>query len=105
MHHNLTVAGIRKLLDENDKAVFRGVVAIYKEQTRDEQQAWATKHANGVGYSASDAKKMTSYAKDLLAGRQLNEAETADCRRVIKKYARQLQVIAFANLVNEKVFS
>jgi hypothetical protein len=46
-----TVESIRTLLNKNDKAVERGLVAIYNRQTLDEKLDKYTKHRNGVGFS------------------------------------------------------
>ena len=94
-----TIEGIRKLLEVNDRAVERAVVAIYREQTRDEQRSRTAKHNNGVGFNAADATLLSEYAERLLNGRRLYHFELAECRIRISKYARQLHTIAVARAV------
>ena len=85
---------IKELLDTNDRAVYRGIVAIYKLQTEEEKSCETTRVSNGVGFSAFDAEFMTSLAKDILSGRGLSPKQLAIGRNKIKRYARQLADIA-----------
>lgn len=85
---------IKDLLLTNDKAVQRGVVAIYKRQTEAEQATQATREHNGVGYSGVHAEIMSSFAQRLLRGLSLSEKQLACARKIIVRYAGQLMEIA-----------
>lgn len=89
-----TVKEIQTMLEENPKAVVRGVVAIYELQTESEQSMGATVENNGRGYNMYDAEIMTSFADQILAGRTLTARQFDVAKRRIRKYARQLTKIA-----------
>ncbi len=85
----------------------RGVLAVYRNQTADEQQAGATVHENGKGFSGADSRFMSAMAKvvldyyakaDLRAKkpRALSQAQADCCLRSMVKYAGQLLEIARA---------
>lgn len=85
---------IQRLIAENDKAVFRGILAIHARQTASEQSAEATIESNGVGFNYADARLGGYYADYLkrrgcLTGHHLDKA-----RRMLMKYWRQLAEIA-----------
>lgn len=85
---------IQRLIAENDKAVFRGILAIHARQTASEQSAEATIESNGVGFNYADARLGGYYADYLkrrgcLTGHHLEKA-----RRMLTKYWRQLAEIA-----------
>lgn len=89
-----TETEIEQLLNNSDKAVIRGVIAIYERQTAEEQNIGDTKVLNGIGFNGADAKFLSycaTYAKNkgTLSGEFLNKARTR-----IKKYRRQLTDIA-----------
>lgn len=100
-----TKEALRELLEKNDAAVWRGLLAIFKEQTADEQATGATRWQNGFGFSAFDAEILTSFAQQVvkwqstapdqrkfnspLSPKQLNLA-----RKKMLRYAGQLVKIA-----------
>lgn len=97
-----TPEAIKSLLDRNDLAVERAVVAIYRRQTDDEQVAYETKHHNGVGFASCHASLGTYYAKWILGGRHLTGQHVDRARRMVRHYARQLhQIILSATQTNE----
>jgi hypothetical protein len=83
------------MLDVNDRAVTRAVIAIYQRQTPSEQAVKDTKESNNIGFNSADARLLSYYAeyainnKCLLSGKHLTQA-----RNKIKKYWRQLLSIA-----------
>ena len=85
---------IKEMLNTNDKWLCRGIIAIYNKQTADEKEAETTKHSNGVGFSGCDAEILSSFAKQLLAGRSLSNKQREISRKKIVKYAKQLATIA-----------
>jgi hypothetical protein len=92
--HKHSRTSILCLLHNNDKAVLRGIVALYDYQTADEQATWHTTHANGVGFNGADSRKMSRYAKALLDGHTLRPWQMTDARQRLLKYATQLARIA-----------
>lgn len=93
---------IHNLLDKNPKAVMRALVAIYNLQTADEQASHTTSHANSVGFSAFDAEFCTDMAQKALKGWNFSEKQLAVTRNKMKRYHRQLVMIA--NEVERKKF-
>lgn len=89
---------IRTLLNTNDKAVARAILALYSRQTADEQQSENTKHQNNIGFNAFDSKIMSSFAKTLHTKKILSEKQIACSRKLLQKYAGQL-----ASIANEKM--
>lgn len=95
---------IAKLIDTNDQAVYRGLVAIYERQTADEQNTEDTKHQNGVGFNGRDAKFGTSLAKQVIAFNEgkstyrypLSRTQLESGRKLLRKYAGQLAKVANA---------
>lgn len=57
---------IDALLRRSDKAVMRAIIRIFEFQTQDEQKSTQTKHENGRGFTAADAKAGTLFAQYLL---------------------------------------
>lgn len=85
---------IVELLERNDAAVMRGIIAIYQRQTEDEKSTGDTSHRNGRGFNSVDAKYMTYLAKYCQANRKLTGDHLVKARAKIKKYRRQLVEIA-----------
>lgn len=89
-----TKQSIKAMLETNDKAVQRGVLAIYAYQTAAEQATEETNQDNGVGFNGADAPILSSFAKQLQKGWKLSEKQMAIARKKIVKYAGQLTKIA-----------
>lgn len=85
---------IINLIETNDRAVNRAVLAIYKNQTSDEQNSEATLYHNNIGFSAADARLMTYYATYIEKTGSLSGTHLEKARKKIKKYWRQLLEIA-----------
>ena len=82
------------LLDRNPLAVERALIAIYKRQTHEEQQADRTKAHNKVGFSSVHARYGSYLAKWLMSGRHLSNKHVDRARTLAKHYWRQLAEIA-----------
>lgn len=97
-----TKAEILQLLQSNDRAVERALIALYQRQTADEKLAETTSHVNRVGFSPAHAQKFTSFAKQILRGYHLTARQLAFCRYVtngnsrIGRYWAQLVEVANA---------
>ena len=87
---------IKSMLNENDRAVARGVLAIYNRQTDGEKIDDNTHESNGVGFNKIDAEILSSFARWFYAHGYLTEKQTAIARKKIMKYAGQLVEIANA---------
>lgn len=78
------------LLSTNDRAVEKAIVVLYNRQTVDEQMAKDTRHKNGRGFSAGDARKGSYMAKYVLDGNHLSGKWLMDARAMAFKYIGQL---------------
>jgi len=81
---------IRTLLESNDRAVERAMIALYDRQTQDEKATSDTHHTNGRGFSGAHASKGSYYARWVLSGRKLSRHHLDNARRIALKYLRQL---------------
>lgn len=98
----MTEDQVKALLQSNDHAVERAILALYDRQTASEQAGGTTVESNGKGFNAFDAHSGTYFAQWLrkregnrLTGKFLDRA-----RKMCMKYAKQLVEIA-----NEKAAS
>lgn len=80
----------------SDKWLIRGLMAIYRRQTADEQNSESTKYDNGIGFGGCDSQILSSFAKVILNRRFLSTKQMAVCRRLMAKYSMQLVRIAKA---------
>lgn len=85
-----TPEAILDLLDRNNLAVERAILALFKRQTPEEQATQATSASNGRGFSSFDAPKGTYYANWIKSGRHLTGKHLQHARMMAKKYIRQL---------------
>lgn len=84
------VAFIKTKLETDSRWLMRGLVAIYRCQTADEQQTRTTKKVNAVGFSAFDAEFMSVMAERALKNMSLSDRQIEAIRKTMKKYASQL---------------
>ena len=98
---NWTKESIRELLTHSNEAVERAIVAIFRRQTEDERRTDQTKHHNGRGFCAFDARRGSYYAKWVLSGRHLSGQHLVKARKMVMAYARQLLEIAEAKQEKE----
>ena len=85
---------IQALIDTNDRAVARAILAVYEYQTASEKSFGSTTDANGVGFSGVDAELLSSFAERLKRGYALTEKQLPFARKKIRKYWNQLRYIA-----------
>lgn len=85
---------IETLINTNDRAVERAMVAIWERQTRDEQATETTRHHNGIGFSGWTAKSGTYFANWVRLGRSLTGRHLAKARKIALHHAGQLTRIA-----------
>lgn len=89
-----TKESIRKLLEANDLAVERAVLALYARQTAREQASDSTIVRNGIGFSASDAPYLSYVARWLQSGKHLSGRHVEKTRKMVMSYVGQLADIA-----------
>lgn len=89
-----TKDAIQTMLDTNDKAVYRALVAIYSRQTEHEKCLGQTKEHNGIGFSAFDAEFLSSLAEQVKSRGSLSPRQLELARKKVKSYWRQLLEIA-----------
>ncbi len=94
---------IKWLITNNNHAVERAILAIYNRQTADEQNTEHTKHSNGMGFAAPDAKLGSYYAKWILSGKNLSGRHLEKARMMSYKYVRQLCEIATDRMEREAI--
>lgn len=90
----LTKEYIKIAMHKSPDWLCRGVVAIFEMQTHDEQLAESTQESNGVGFNGVDAYILSSFAKQINAGRTLSKKQLAIALKKMPKYAGQLLKIA-----------
>jgi len=89
-----TKESIKDLLQRNDRAVERALLAIYNRQTDVERQSSRTVVHNGVGFSAFDASLGSYLASWISKGKPLTGPFLEKGRRLATKYVGQLVSIA-----------
>lgn len=90
---------IRKNIEDSDKWLYKGLLAIYKYQTEDEIHSKTTNQMNSVGFSSFDAKPLSSAAEWVKSKGFLPEKTKygnwkAKVRAKMLKYSGQLAKIA-----------
>lgn len=86
---------IVEMLQTNDRAVTRAVVAIYKRQTADEQRSETTRVSNNIGFNHADAPYLSWCAKYAINRRSnLSGKHLEKSRKRMMKYWKQLLEIA-----------
>jgi hypothetical protein len=108
MNNIITMDHIVSVLNRRDevgrKAVTMAIVRIYQRQTADEQRAGNTRHTNGIGFNAFDAKSGSYMARWALATynrtgkvRLFTGSYVHRARKMALKYKKQLLAIAREN--------
>lgn len=85
-----TVEAVRDLLNKNNFAVERAILALYARQEEDEKAEQITSHNNGKGFAAFDAEFFSSLALFILnsknpKGHRLTPGQLKVCRRAKKE--------------------
>lgn len=90
-------AEIRNILLKSNRAVEKGIAAIFERQTTDEQYSQTARHSNGIGFSSAHASKGSYMAKWVGQGKSLTGPYIFMGRQLILHYVRQLVEIANEN--------
>jgi hypothetical protein len=81
---------IEAMINGNDRAVERAMVAIWERQTADEQETQGTRHHNGRGFAAWSARSGTYFAEWVRSGRRLTGKHLVKARKIALHHAGQL---------------
>jgi hypothetical protein len=81
---------IEALINSNDRAGERAMVAIWERQTADEQETQDTRHHNGRGFAAWSARSGTYFAEWVRSGRRLTGKHLVKARKIALHHAGQL---------------
>ncbi len=85
---------IKEMLRENDRAVIRALIAIWKYQTVSEQGQGESHEDNNVGFTGVDAEICTSLVNFYNDRGYLTQKQMIIARKKSMKYTRQLKAIA-----------
>ena len=81
---------IEEMINGNDRAVERAMVAIWERQTADEQETQGTRHHNGRGFASATARSGTYFAEWVRSGRRLTGKHLVKARKIALHHAGQL---------------
>ena len=96
---------IQALINSNDRAVERALVAIYNRQTEDEKQSTQTRHLNHRGFRHNHAVRGSYYARWVNSGRRLTGRHLELGRAIALVYHRQLLDIAIHSEARAQVMT
>lgn len=85
---------VKNWLATDVQALYRAILMIFDQQTLNEQKHDVTEEDNGVGFTGFDAEILSSFAKQLRAGKGLSEKQVEIAKKRMPKYACQLLYLA-----------
>ena len=85
---------VRDKLATDPRWLVKGLVAIYKRQTADEQRVEHTELRNQVGFNSADSNMLTGFAKQWMQREWFSDKQIGILKRKMAKYAGQLAKIA-----------
>lgn len=86
---------VQRKIQTDDSYVIGALIALYQNQTVDEQGKHCSVYPNSVGFNALDAGILTSIAKYYLNKKTLTTKQIQLVRLKLGKYAKQLSIIDF----------
>lgn len=89
---------IQQVLKDNTQ-LKQVLLFLYGYQTQEEQLSESTVEQNGVGFNMIDATILSSFAEQIIAGRDLSEKQYNLARLRLGKYQRQLDSGAWQSIV------
>lgn len=98
-----TEESIVELLIKSDRAVERGILAIYALQTESEKNSQTTNQHNNIGFSGADASSGSYYAEWLNSGNKLTGKHLDKARKMVIKYSKQLLQIVNTKTQKEEI--
>jgi len=78
----------------NDRWLERAILALYKQQTSDEQRKNDAEVRNRRGFSSAHAPFMSKAAKWVLSGKHLDGHHLIKARQFCMHYVKQLESLA-----------
>jgi len=90
MNKQQTLENLQAKLRSDSRWAQRALLAIYKNQTADEQRAANVTHDNGMGFRCMDSIILTSFANQLQTRGSLSPKQMSVVFKLMPKYARQL---------------
>ena len=84
------LTALQQKLANDDRWAIRALLAIFKNQTADEQDKATVRDHNEMGFRCMDAEILTSFAKQVHNRRDLSMKQMTVVHRLMPKYARQL---------------
>lgn len=94
-------AFLKESLRTNLKWAQRGLLIIYSFQTEEEQVSEDTRFYNTIGFTGADAPLLSSFAKQLIRGRQLSGKQVYLLHKKMPKYWRQLMEVSIPEKLEE----
>ena len=85
-----TLKALQSKLATDIRWAQRGLLAIFRNQTSDEQVSANVTHHNCMGFRCMDSEILTSFANQLQYRKQLSDKQMRIVHRLMPKYARQL---------------
>jgi hypothetical protein len=85
-------------IQSDTRWLYRGILAIWNQQTADEQTSKVTKYVNKRGFSGIDSRFLSSLAVQIKYRGNLSPKQITCARKCMAKYAEQLTKIANGTL-------
>jgi hypothetical protein len=98
-------ADLKEMLSTNIVWATSALLKVLANQTKDEVISECTDHHNGIGFTGTDAKILTSFAKQLQYGRTLSSKQSAILLKKMPKYWRQIMSICDKEKLEIQVFN
>lgn len=85
---------IKFKLTHDSRWAIKALLEIYKFQTRDEKREKRAKYLNNIGFSATDAKILSSFAQQYVRKNSLSDKQMYRLHKEIPKYWKQIVYIS-----------
>ena len=90
MNKQQTLVTLQTKLRTDNRWAQRALLAIFRNQTADEQTSATVRHYNNMGFRCMDSEILTSFANQLQTRGSLSPKQMSIVHRLMPKYARQL---------------
>jgi len=81
---------VKNQLATNSAWAQRAVLKVYEMQTADEKSSGHTHYLNGFGFNGTDGPILSSFAEQILKGRNMSAKQMALIYKKMPKYAKQV---------------